>query len=149
MRNKRFLLKFIVFVMTMMYIFSAPMSENVFAITTIAGDVDENGKIDLKDATIALKLAVGITTGVSVSEQGKLNADYDASGKIDLKDATQILRKAVGISDKWVLNTSTHKIHYPNCSDVKQIKPDNYSTSSSSVDELLAEGYTTCGHCFK
>lgn len=112
MSNKRFILKLIVFVMTMVYIVSAQVSENVFAITTIAGDVDENGKIDLKDAT-------------------------------------QILRKAVGISDKWVLNTSTHKIHYLNCSDVKRIKPDNYSTSNSSVDELLAEGYTKCGHCFK
>ena len=52
-------------------------------------------------------------------------------------------------SNNWVLNTSSNKIHYPSCSDVKKIKPDNYATSDSSLDELLAEGYSKCGHCFK
>lgn len=52
-------------------------------------------------------------------------------------------------SDDFVLNTSTHKIHYPSCRDVPKIKPQNYSTSNQSVSELEAQGYTTCGHCFK
>jgi len=51
-------------------------------------------------------------------------------------------------SNEWVLNTSSKKIHYPSCRDVKRIKPENYSTSNSSVDELKAQGYSTCGHCF-
>lgn len=51
-------------------------------------------------------------------------------------------------SDPFVLNTSTHKIHYPGCRDVPKIAPQNYSTSSQSLDELKAQGYTTCGHCF-
>ncbi len=48
----------------------------------------------------------------------------------------------------YVLNTKTHKIHVPTCRDVPKIAPDNYSTSNQSVDELQAQGYTTCGHCF-
>ena len=52
-------------------------------------------------------------------------------------------------SESWVLNTHTLKIHYPRCNDVKKISPENYATSSSSLDELRAQGYTTCGHCFK
>lgn len=48
----------------------------------------------------------------------------------------------------FVLNTSSHKIHYPSCRDVPKIAPQNYSTSSQSLDELKAQGYTTCGHCF-
>ena len=51
-------------------------------------------------------------------------------------------------TDAYVLNTSTLKIHHPNCDDVKKIKPENYATSSSSIDELRAQGYSTCGHCF-
>lgn len=50
-------------------------------------------------------------------------------------------------SAKWVLNTSTMKIHYPSCSDVRRIAPHNYSTSNLSEAELLAQGYTTCGRC--
>lgn len=51
-------------------------------------------------------------------------------------------------SDTYVLNTSTHKIHYPHCSSVPKIAPQNYATSNSSVDELKSQGYTTCGKCF-
>lgn len=49
--------------------------------------------------------------------------------------------------DKWVLNTNTKKIHYPNCRDVPKIAPQNYSTSNAEESELLNQGYTTCGHC--
>ncbi len=51
--------------------------------------------------------------------------------------------------ETYVLNTSTLKIHHPTCKDVAKIKPANYATSSSSTDELMAQGYTLCGHCFK
>lgn len=51
-------------------------------------------------------------------------------------------------SDTYVLNTNTHKIHYPHCSSVPKIAPQNYATSNSSVDELKSQGYTTCGKCF-
>lgn len=50
-------------------------------------------------------------------------------------------------TDQWVLNTSTKKIHYPNCRDVPKIAPQNYATSNLSEAELLSQGYTTCGHC--
>ena len=49
----------------------------------------------------------------------------------------------------YVLNTNTMKIHYPSCSSVAKIAPQNYSTSNQSVAELQAQGYTTCGRCFK
>lgn len=51
-------------------------------------------------------------------------------------------------TDTFVLNTSSMKIHYPNCNDVKKIAPQNYSTSNLSLTELINQGYSTCGHCF-
>lgn len=51
-------------------------------------------------------------------------------------------------ADMFVLNTSTFKIHWPNCNDVKKIAPENYSTSNLSISELENQGYSTCGHCF-
>ena len=47
----------------------------------------------------------------------------------------------------YVLNTKTKKFHYPSCNDVKKIKPANYSTSSASRDDIIAQGYSSCGHC--
>lgn len=52
-------------------------------------------------------------------------------------------------TETYVLNTSSLKIHHPSCKDVKKIAPQNYSTSSLSLDELQSQGYSTCGHCFK
>lgn len=51
--------------------------------------------------------------------------------------------------DTYVLNTSRMKIHHPSCGSVKQIAPQNYATSSSSIDELKSQGYSTCGNCFR
>lgn len=52
-------------------------------------------------------------------------------------------------TDTYVLNTDSKKIHYPNCNDVTKIASENYSTSNLSISELEAQGYTTCGHCFR
>lgn len=52
-------------------------------------------------------------------------------------------------SASYVLNKNTHKIHHPSCSSVAKIKPSNYAVSNLSVNELRAQGYTTCGICFK
>lgn len=49
----------------------------------------------------------------------------------------------------YVLNTSTKKIHHPSCKSVKKIAPQNYATSNASLEELMAQDYTTCGNCFK
>lgn len=51
--------------------------------------------------------------------------------------------------EAYVLNTKTLKIHHPTCKDVKKIAPENYETSSQSLDELKGQGYDPCGHCFK
>ena len=51
--------------------------------------------------------------------------------------------------ETYVLNTSTLKIHHPNCKDVPKIKPSNYATSSESAETLISQGYSICGHCFK
>lgn len=51
--------------------------------------------------------------------------------------------------DAFVLNTDSHKIHYPHCRDVPKIAPQNYSTSNENLETLLNQGYSRCGHCFR
>lgn len=71
-----------------------PSDDNTLTVSKY-GDADVNGKVDLNDAKLVLKLALGIK--VTVSEQGKLNADFDANGKVDLTDAKYTLKDAIGI----------------------------------------------------
>ena len=60
----------------------------------VLGDVNNDGKVDLKDATLALAFAVNTKTADAT--QAKLG-DVNSDGKLDLKDATLILGAAVGI----------------------------------------------------
>lgn len=47
----------------------------------------------------------------------------------------------------YVLNNNTKKIHDSDCSSVKTIKPENYSETNKTVEELKAAGYKPCGKC--
>ena len=47
----------------------------------------------------------------------------------------------------YILNTSSHKFHVPDCSGVASMKERNRETYTGSRETLLAEGYTPCGQC--
>jgi len=47
----------------------------------------------------------------------------------------------------YILNTNTHKFHYPDCSSVKQMSDSNKQTFTGSRDDLIAQGYSPCGRC--
>lgn len=47
----------------------------------------------------------------------------------------------------WVLNVSTKKIHYPDCSSVQQMKEENKEKSDKTIAQLIKEGYDPCGKC--
>lgn len=47
----------------------------------------------------------------------------------------------------YVLNTSSHKFHKPDCSTVKKMKEANKKTVTESRTQILAEGYTACKVC--
>ena len=48
---------------------------------------------------------------------------------------------------EYILNTNTHKFHYPDCSSVNCMKESNKEYSSGHRDEIIARGYDPCGRC--
>lgn len=48
---------------------------------------------------------------------------------------------------KYVLNTSTKKIHLPECRHVSSIKTQNRTESTKSIEELGKDGYSVCKVC--
>ena len=48
---------------------------------------------------------------------------------------------------KYILNTNSKKIHRPTCSSAKKMKESNKQEYTGSKNDLLAQGYTTCGIC--
>ncbi|MCI8396551.1 MAG: hypothetical protein HFJ52_02445 [Clostridia bacterium] len=65
---------------------------------TTLGDIDENGKIDTKDARLALLAYVGKQ---NLTLEQKILADVNKDGKVDTKDARQILLYYVGKIKKF------------------------------------------------
>ncbi len=47
---------------------------------------------------------------------------------------------------KYVLNTSSKKIHRSDCRYADSIKPENYA-ATDDYEKALSEGYTPCGTC--
>lgn len=58
------------------------------------GDVNADGKINIKDATQIQKYAAKL---VDLDEKAQVRADYNADGKINVKDATQIQKKIANL----------------------------------------------------
>jgi len=50
-------------------------------------------------------------------------------------------------SPKWILNTSSKKVHRTDCKHVMDISEKNKKESFASLQELFEEGYTACGTC--
>ena len=57
------------------------------------GDLNDDIKIDAKDALMVLKIAVG---KVTATESQKNAADVNVDGQINAKDALEILKYSVG-----------------------------------------------------
>jgi DNA-entry nuclease len=47
----------------------------------------------------------------------------------------------------YVLNTSSHKFHLPDCSGVSSMKAENRQDYTGDREDLIAQGYTPCGTC--
>lgn len=47
----------------------------------------------------------------------------------------------------YVLNTNTHKFHYPDCKSVNAMKDKNKEFTNETRDEVINRGYDPCGNC--
>ena len=63
------------------------------AVTIVYGDVNGDGKVQLVDAILALKISTG---SITATENQTVAADVDGSGKVQLVDAVLILKKSTG-----------------------------------------------------
>lgn len=49
--------------------------------------------------------------------------------------------------DEYVLNTNSHRFHYPSCQSAASIAPGNRDVFHGTRDELIQQGYKPCGVC--
>ena len=95
--------------------------------------------------------------GKTVAFTVERNADADTQGGIGpnstqqgetqgaVPDSTLVQTPSTGV--QYVLNTNTHKFHYPSCSSVKKMSEKNKSLYTGTRDEVISMGYSPCGNC--
>ena len=50
------------------------------------------------------------------------------------------------LASNYIGNRNTHRFHYPNCSSVSEMNPDN-QVGINSREEAIANGYVPCKRC--
>lgn len=104
----------------------------------------------LRDADVAvyrtdMQGTIIVTSdGHSVSFTTERNQDADT---IELPPNSTQTDSSTTTEASYVLNTNTKKFHYPTCSSVDAMKPENRQDYTGSADELVAMGYSPCGRC--
>lgn len=82
------------------------------------------------------------------STQKEPGSQSDASQPADPDTNTKpVESNPVSEGADYILNTNTHKFHYPNCSSVKQMAEKNKQNYSGTRDEIISMGYDPCGRC--
>lgn len=75
-------------------------------------------------------------------------AAYELGYNKGLQDAGGSAKSAADTAScDYILNTNTHKFHYPYCSSVLDMAEKNKEYFTGSRDEVIARGYKPCGRC--
>ena len=83
--------------------------------------------------------------------QPGITIDYATGESWEAGEASQPDASApdasAGGSDTYVLNTSSHRFHYPDCAGVSTMSEKNKQIYIGSRQELIDQGYEPCGQC--
>ena len=50
-------------------------------------------------------------------------------------------------AQQYVLNTNTMKFHYPHCESVSQMAEHNKVIETTTREDLINRGFSSCGNC--
>jgi hypothetical protein len=103
---------------------------------SLLGDVNGDGKVNSKDASLALRIAVGL---IEPTAEQILAADMNGDGKIKANDVSAILRKAVGAGAPALVSSHAEKAVKISLSKVEYVADDNVRVQLT-VDKPSAIG---------
>lgn len=72
-----------------------------------------------------------------------------ANGASEMEKESEKAEQApsTGVLNSYILNVNSKKIHYTYCSSVEAIKEKNKKVFKGTKEELIDQGYTSCGRC--
>ena len=138
-------------------------NESSSAVSVLSEDNDETLNIDDLFEDKTEESAVEITTDVQPATHEPTTVESTTQFETEAPDTQATTEKKTepvptkervyptkesGNNTKtYVLNTNTHKFHYPSGSSVYRMKDKNKEYYSGSRESLIAQGYSPCGKC--
>ena len=111
-----------------------------------AGNHTCAGKIVCILAFVMTIMLTGVSCAESdrpISEKNVISASEDISSEEEKEEEQTLILEGID----YVLNTNTHKFHYPDCSSVERMAVKNKEYYTGTREEVIAMGYSPCGHC--
>lgn len=146
-------------------------------LVTVTGDLTQDGALNLKNSTLKVEGNLFLNYGeiqvskgsLQVTGEQKIVSEQEeevhegAEIPIESKEpapkvTTEVEQPLVSYDfgsistnkaneTTYVLNTNTKKFHNTYCNDVDEIKASNRSSFTGTRSEVIAKGYSPCGHC--
>lgn len=82
-------------------------------------------------------VVIDYATGISALADNKADTVADSESQLQDKDS----------GTNYILNTNTHKFHYPTCSSVDDMKAKNKKEYQGNREDLIKQGYEPCKRC--
>lgn len=82
-------------------------------------------------------VTIDYATGISTLADNKADTVADSESQLQDKDS----------GTNYILNTNTHKFHYPTCSSVDDMKAKNKKEYQGNREDLIKQGYEPCKRC--
>lgn len=111
-----------------------------------AKSVEDNGDGILFNVycyNVQPSVTIDYATGDSALEGGTVTETPPQESAV----TTQPETPSVSPDATYILNVSSKKFHYPDCSSVNQMSESNKKEYSGSRDDLIAQGYDPCKRC--
>ena len=90
--------KYVIMLFTVLVFICSVSIMSAFADSFAAGDVNCDGDVNIKDATLIQRYAVSL---VEFSDKEMKLADVNADGDVNIKDATMVQKYIAGLFDKF------------------------------------------------
>ena len=111
---------------------------------------------DGKDVTFTAERNADVNTLASVIETTQKSTPEPTTDKAQVAETQQdstsesepdSKSEASPVGVRYILNTNSKKIHFPDCHSVKKMSEKNKKETNLSKGDLIDQGYTSCGNC--
>ncbi len=80
-----------------------------------------------------------------IATEASTEASTEESTEIATEETTEETTEDAGRD--YILNTNTMRFHYPDCKSADKIKEENKAFFHGTREELIEDGYKSCGNC--